>query len=117
MRQMAFAVYDTKMQAFLQPFFCANVPVAIRAFSAAVNDPETNLYRWPTDYTLFQVGLYDDSTGEFENTMHVNLGLAANFKTRPVVGDMRQSDFREAVASQRREEIAAKSDLVQPGEE
>jgi len=58
-----FAIHDIKANAFLQPFFMLTNGMAIRSFETAVNDKNTQFHVYPTDYTLFELGAYDDATG------------------------------------------------------
>lgn len=77
----AFAIFDNKAQAYAQPFFCLNRAMAERSFKIACNDPKTEFFHAPTDYTLFEIGDYHQDSGllcQPEN--HVNCGLAAQFK-------------------------------------
>lgn len=79
-----FAVYDSKVQAFASPFFMRAKGEAVRAFQEAVNDPSTSLCKYPEDFSLMELGEYDESTGQFSNcTAPINLGLAAQFKRPP----------------------------------
>lgn len=76
----SYSVYDNKAVAFLPPFFMFNDAVACRAFSDAVNDPSHQFHKNPTDYNLFCVGSFDDSTGVLVTQVTFdNLGMAANF--------------------------------------
>jgi len=59
-----YAVYDMKAAAFLQPYFSQLDATAIRALSAAVNDPTTMLNKFPGDYALYQIGTFDDQLGQ-----------------------------------------------------
>jgi len=61
------AVFDEKAEAFAQPFFQQSDVLAIRAFTAAARDPESLLYKFPRDYSLYKLGTYDDCAGRFEN--------------------------------------------------
>jgi len=61
------AVFDEKAEAFAQPFFQQSDVLAIRAFTAAARDPESLLYKFPRDYSLYKLGTYDDGLGRFEN--------------------------------------------------
>ena len=79
----AFAVYDSKATAYMSPFFFPHAGQAIRAFSDTVNDPSTSLNRHPGDFTLFQIGEFDDETGVFTATSPVNLGTALNYRQQP----------------------------------
>lgn len=77
----AYAIYDSKAQAHLQPFFVQNHYIAVRLFTDCVNDPLNPIAKHPEDYTLFHVGEYDDATGELQNLKaHTSYGLAANYK-------------------------------------
>ena len=58
-----YAVYDTKADAFLSPFFTHNNALAIRSFSDSANDPSTNLHRHPLDFALYHLGDFDDHKG------------------------------------------------------
>lgn len=61
-----FTVHDCKAEAYLPPFYFSTVGQAIRTFSDMVADPQHAFARHPEDYTLFQLGLYDDSTCSFD---------------------------------------------------
>lgn len=75
-----FSVYDSKARAFISPFFMANVEVAQRAISDAVADPQHQFGRHASDYVLFEVAGFDDSTGVIEPfTKHVNHGPLSQF--------------------------------------
>lgn len=74
-----FAVLDTKLNTYAQPFFMPTVPSALRAFAGACNDPSTMLSKHPTDFSLFLLGEFDDETGEVHSVKLENLGMAASF--------------------------------------
>lgn len=81
MIHQVFAVYDSKAKAYAQPFFQHSVPIAQRAFGAAVNDPALLLCKYPEDYTLFHIGTYDDEIAQLHCfPEHTNLGLAVTYK-------------------------------------
>lgn len=65
MKLQMFAVLDQAVGAFLQPFFSRAKGEAIRSFSDAVNDKEHMFFRHSTDYVLFFLGEFDDSSGIF----------------------------------------------------
>lgn len=80
MIQKVFSVYDSKAEAFLLPIYAATTAVAIRMFGAACNDPKTDFARYAGDYTLFEVGTWDTTTGDHEKLeAKINLGLAITF--------------------------------------
>ena len=64
MIQKVFGVRDTKALAFLQPFFSASTGAAVRAFGDAVNEGNSPLSKHPEDYLLYEIGDFDDQTGE-----------------------------------------------------
>lgn len=58
-------VYDSKVGAYLPPMFFRSKMEAIRSFSSAVADESHQFCKYPEDYTLFDVGEWDDSTCKF----------------------------------------------------
>lgn len=80
----AFAVYDHKAEFYGVPFFMQQVGLAVRAFSDLVNDRDTTVSRHPADYSLFEIGTFDDSTGTMETIIpHRLLGHGSDFKPTP----------------------------------
>lgn len=77
-----YTVYDSKAEAYLQPFFSQSKGVAIRSFQEAVRDEKSNISKYPEDFTLFELGEYDDSNSKFNlhNTPQ-SLGVAVEFLT------------------------------------
>ncbi len=77
-----YSVYDSKAEAFLPPFFQATKAMAIRIFENVANDPKHQFGANPADYTLFEIGQFDDESAKIEahKTPH-NIGLAIEFKT------------------------------------
>lgn len=61
-----YAIYDAKAAAYLQPMFFDTEGIAIRQFTAAVKDPEHELHKFAEDYTLFFLGVYDETSAAFE---------------------------------------------------
>lgn len=75
-----FAIYDNKAQAFMQPFYATNVGLALRIFADNVANPESIMHKHPNDFVIYQVGSFDDQTGEMiNNEQNVNLGMAIDF--------------------------------------
>lgn len=77
MLQGIYSVYDSKAQAYLQPFFCPNAAVAIRAFQQAAIDPTHHFHTFAADFTLMQIGEWNELEGTL--TMldaKINLGTA-----------------------------------------
>jgi len=73
---------------YLPPFYFTTAGLATRAFEESCNDPQHQFNRHAEDFTLFELGTYDDNTAKFQfmETPHA-LGVALEYvKT--------QTDFR-----------------------
>lgn len=77
------AVFDHKAEAFLKPVFVQSNGAAVRSFGDGVNNPETEFYKHPEDYTIFALGEWDDSNGVFyqSETATTPLAKAVSLKT------------------------------------
>jgi hypothetical protein len=70
-----FSVYDSKVEAYLQPFFLRSRGEAVRAFTDACRDPKTQFAQYPADFTLFEIADYDDVDGSLlPHSVKVSLG-------------------------------------------
>lgn len=58
-----YSIFDSKAESYTLPFFQQTEPMAIRTFADWCNDPNHTFGKHPEDYTLFESGTYDDSTG------------------------------------------------------
>jgi hypothetical protein len=75
-----FTVFDCKAEAYLQPFFMKSKGEAIRAFSDTSNDQNHNFGKHPEDFTLFELGTYDESNASIEMlSTPQSLGKAIEF--------------------------------------
>lgn len=85
MRLKVFCCYDSKAEAYMQPFFMNSRGEAIRSWIDVVNDGKSAISRYPTDFTLFEIGEFDDSTGQVQmHSSYVSLGVAIEHKKEPV---------------------------------
>lgn len=76
----AFSVYDSKATAYMPPFFAPTAGVACRMFEQACSDSSHDFHKHSDDYTLHQVGSFDQGTGEFISLAQlINLGVATSF--------------------------------------
>lgn len=76
-----FTVFDSKSKAFGVPFFMPTVGMALRAFKDLASDPQTLLYRHPDDFSLYQIGEYDDANATVTNKTPLQmLAVASEFK-------------------------------------
>lgn len=79
----AFACFDSKSVSFGVPFFNQVPAVAVRMFTDLVNDNTSIISRHPEDFTLFEVGSFDDIKGVLLPLgAPVNLGVASVFVSR-----------------------------------
>lgn len=82
MIQKMFSLRDSKALAFLQPFFSTASGSALRALSDAVSDSKSPIGLHPEDYILYEVGSFDDLTGEVKAVSPIKmLACAADFRT------------------------------------
>ncbi len=63
MKTIMYAFRDTKI-GFMQPFLQQNEAVALRTLKIAVNDEKSQIRAMAEDIQLYQVGTFDDETGE-----------------------------------------------------
>ena len=64
MKLKAFALLDAKVGAFAAPFFFPHVGYAARACADLGADLSTTVGRHPADFVLYEIGEFDDQTGE-----------------------------------------------------
>ena len=76
-----FSVYDSKVGAFMTPFFMRSKNEAIRSFTDIVNDGKSSIGMHPEDFCLFYHGTFSDEEGDFVSpTAPESLGNGVNFK-------------------------------------
>jgi len=81
MKLKAFAIRDTKAEAFTRPpIFVQATGLAIRAFQDAVNNKENEIGQYPGDFTLFEIGEFDQVEGKLipraQGILELGNGLA-----------------------------------------
>ena len=80
MIQFIYSIHDSKAAAYLPPFYLHNKNMAIRSFSDAVQEENSAFYRHPEDYSLWELGEFDDNTGEIiYYTPHHALGTGVDY--------------------------------------
>lgn len=85
MKLKLFSVFDSKVSAYLPPICMRTTPEAIRGFSAAVGDSGHQFHKHAEDYTLFEIGSWDDQTAAIDllSTPHP-VAKAIEFLHNPV---------------------------------
>ena len=58
-----FSVHDSKAEAYLPPIYFKTSAEAIRAFESSVQDEKTQFNKYASDYTLVELGLFDENSG------------------------------------------------------
>lgn len=92
-----FAIYDSKAQAYLQPFFARTNGLAVRMFETAAKEEGNNFNKHAADYTLFEIGEWDEHKGEVEALNHFNnLGTALEYKSHEE-GEAHPRELNESV--------------------
>lgn len=80
MKTLMFAVYDGKSKFFSVPFFMTSLGAAVRAFADVVGDPGSMIAKHPGDYTLYQIGEFDDNEGSITGiSPHILVGHGSDF--------------------------------------
>lgn len=88
MNLITFSLFDTKTASYGQPFFFNHIAQASRALTELVNDPGTTVGRYPTDYQLHELAVFDDQTGMFTSGFRNHGPLSAWTRaTAPMVLD------------------------------
>ncbi len=64
MKHKIFSIHDQKAKAFLPPFFLPETGMALRTFGDCVNSQSHQFNKHPEDYTIFELGTFDDNTGK-----------------------------------------------------
>lgn len=79
-----YSVFDSKAKAFATPFFTHNDDMAIRIFEAATNQEGTPVFQHAADYTLFELGEFNDQAGAI-TTLDTprSMGLAIEYQKPP----------------------------------
>lgn len=80
----AYSIYDCKSEVWSKPFFCKMAGEAIRSFSDACNDEQSPFYNHAGDYTLFEIGSYDDATALLDSNLPTNLGTGDQYKNKSI---------------------------------
>lgn len=78
-----YVTYDSKAAVYSRPFFAQARGIALRTFGDISNDPEHPIGKHPEDYTLFEIGSYDDITGDCSMLeAKLSLGTALEHKAK-----------------------------------
>ena len=74
-----YSVFDSKVGSYLSPFFMRSKGEAIRALQGELTNEQSNICKYPSDFTLFEIGEYDDSKGMISPITPLSVGAAVEF--------------------------------------
>ena len=66
MKLQAYTIYDVASGTYMRPFFSQADGQAIRGFKDISLDENHEVGKHPEDYTLYQVGTFNDTTGKLD---------------------------------------------------
>ncbi len=90
MNHKMFTIFDEKAKAYLTPFFLPESGMAVRTFADCVNSETHQFGKHPSDYTLFTLGVWDDSDAQLNMfDRSISLGNGVEF-IQPTKKDLQQ---------------------------
>jgi len=60
-----FVVRDRKAKTFWAPVYDRDSVHAIRSFESTCRDPQSQFAKWPSDFELLYLGMFNQETGKF----------------------------------------------------
>lgn len=83
MKYIKFSIFDSKAGGFLPDWNAINIPTAIRLFQDGIAAPDSAYGKHPGDYSLFEIGTFDQETGDIEKcSPKIDHGTALVLKVR-----------------------------------
>jgi len=82
MKWVVVAIYDAKAESYGLPHTVRTTEMAVRNFEAAVRHEGSDFNRFPDDYSVHQVGVFDDETGGIDPVMPQCLMTGTVLRTR-----------------------------------
>ena len=80
-----FTIYDSKVGAYMNPIFLRSKGEAVRSLEAALSDSNHIFSKNPEDFTLFELGSWDESNSKFVlHSTPISIGLVSEFVKRDV---------------------------------
>lgn len=99
MKLKAFSVYDEKAECFAHPFFVSATGIATRMLATWANNPESTICKYPSDFTLYEVGSWNDGQAKFDTiTPPKFIAKASEYKERDVAEFPRATPGEEKTA-------------------
>lgn len=80
-----FSIHDSKAEAYFSPITLKSTGEALRAFQASCEDTNSNLYKYPSDFTLVEIGEFCENTAAITMLPFPRIiSNASEYSTRPV---------------------------------
>lgn len=80
-RLKVFAIHDSKVGAYMQPWLARTVGEALRSWEQLCNDGKSMMSEHPSDFSLFEIAEYDENTGRYsQHEVLKALGTALEVK-------------------------------------
>ena len=76
MKLNIYSIFDTASGLYSRPFFTQSDGEAVRSFNDIACDTEHPVGRHPEDYTLYRLGVFDDTKGHFHDESNQSLMTA-----------------------------------------
>lgn len=74
-----YSIYDAKAGFYNKPFLARTKGEALRMFQQAANDTQTQIGLYPEDFILYEIGTFNDLTGDIAHETHISLGKAIDY--------------------------------------
>lgn len=74
------AIWDVKARMYFAPHFVRNVFEGARGFAQGIRDPGHQLSKFPDDFQLHELGVFDDETGRGEYGDALCIAQGGDFK-------------------------------------
>lgn len=88
MQYKVFTVYDSKVKFYKTPFVLRTAGEALRGWQEVSNDKTTQIGKYPADFTLFEIGEWDEESARFEQyEVKKNLGSALEYQINRTEGN------------------------------
>lgn len=76
-----YSVWDSCINAYLQPLFFLTKGQAIRSLTEEVNKPDSDFCKYSDQYVLFELGTFENTDGKFElYSAPISVGVCTEFK-------------------------------------
>lgn len=65
MKLKMFTIYDHQTRVYFSPLMLRSIGEAVRGFTELANDLSSNIGKYPDVFSLYELGEFDDESGEF----------------------------------------------------